>query len=543
VIEGQTYFLLVRTGAPLAGGTRARILLARPSGEIETTPLQNYTWGEGWTLAKVFEAGTRPYLIRYNADGRAHILAMKADGRVGSRVAWYATPEGNGMGNGSLGYRNGPIAWTSGWTTMEAFPAGDGNVYLFTLKSATGLMHMSRVQPMADVGPAVTHVDDHAATIWMGLVGGRLERRPTYTVEYRQQSGGGGWQTAAMELRAAAHPPGETGPAQDYYVAGVAGLSTLEPRQRYDYRVLAGREQISSGEFATSPSPGSRMSFRALVASCMDLQDSRWNHATTLKPDVVLLLGDTAYVNSTDRSMHWAEHLQQRAVPSFARLIASVPTFAQWDDHDFGPNNETGLSVGSARRDESRDTFRELFPNPLRPNASGGNYFRLRWGSVDFFVLDGRFYAHRHDSDDGSKLLGSTQWDWLEQELEGSTATFKVITSGITLSEDVTESWRGGYRGELTKLLKLIKEHAGVFVVTGDVHYCTIRRHDRIWDVDVKLRYPLYEVISSGVTSCNHSFATLDFDFASDPARVTASVYRQDSTLRSSETFTASALR
>jgi alkaline phosphatase D len=316
---------------------------------------------------------------------------------------------------------------------------------------------------------------------------------------------------------------------------------------------------VGTGSFATAPAPGTLTNFKVLVASCMDLSDSRtqpaWATDAARACDFALLLGDTAYANTTDRSMQWAEHLQQRAVPSFRDLIASKPTFAMWDDHDFGPNNTTGRRVGDRDRDESRDTFRELFPNRLYANANGGNYFKLTWGVVDFFVLDNRYYADKNNAQ-GNELLGSTQWNWLANALEASTAKFKILTTGITLSDpSASESWAGYYPGQLARLAALARQHAGMLVLSGDIHKCKVVTHSGVIGGDplAILRYPLYEVVSSGVGKYteargsddghwDHAFAVLNFNVTGNTDQVTVKLYKHDGSERSERTILQSTL-
>jgi alkaline phosphatase D len=537
-VDGATHILLVRSGTAISG-VRARVFTLDANSIPQQT--KEYGWSAGWTGVTFIEAASRPYLLLYkSSNGHVHVHALQQDGGVGTRVAWYTEygHSNESEGTGSLAYRDGPRPWTSNWTILESFKAGNGQTRLFLLKSSTGKMILDPIYPMRDVGPAVTHASHDSATIWLGLVGGRRDRRPAYEIRYR--SGPGPWQNAPVSLTYPGGPQGEASPAQDYFVSAQANLTPLQPHQAYEYQVVAGGKPIGGGSFKSAPNPGSATNFRVAVASCMDVNKSRiqpaWNAVRGRQPDLLLLLGDSAYPNSTDRCMQWAEHLQQRAIPSFARVVSQVPTYAQWDDHDFGPNNCAGLEMATTYRTESRDTFRELFPHPLRTHEA--NYFKLTWGLVDFFLLDCRYYANRHNSGFGNQLIGPQQRQWLEQQLTASNAKFKIISTGITLRTDATENWRDDYGAELVKLIEVISHHSGVVILSGDVHWCDVRKHPTPF-FNALLptpKYPLYEVISSGMDSESSAntkgFALLDFELTPKAEKVQVSLIRSDNTLQ-----------
>jgi hypothetical protein len=329
VVRGKNYLILVRSGAALTDGTRMRVVPVGPDGKIAPA-VQSSPWSGGYVRASIINAEGRTYILLYNQDGRVHVHAIQADGTVGSRVAWYSTKTREGMENGSLAWRDGPIPWSEGWTSIEPYEAPDGRAYLFLLKKGeTATVQIHPIRPMKDVGPAVTHVASDTATVWMGLVGGNPALRSPLTFEYRETNGAA-WQSVPALLKYPTSPPSDTnGPPQDYYAAAV-GTVPVQPSRRYDYRVKSGSSMVGGGSFSSAPSPDSRSNFKMVVASCMDLGKSRgqpaWKHILAAKPAFVLLIGDTAYANTTDRSMQWAEHVQQRSVPSFADLISKVPT-------------------------------------------------------------------------------------------------------------------------------------------------------------------------------------------------------------------------
>lgn len=125
----------------------------------------------------------------------------------------------------------------------------------------------------------------------------------------------------------------------------------LAPATAYEYRILAGDLEVAGSTFTTAPEGRAR--FRAAVASCMQIHDHQPSF-TLLEdelagageglPNLQLLLGDNVYTSErpVSRDHFWRKHVNQRNVPEFAEVIARVPTFAIWDDHDYGPNDADG---------------------------------------------------------------------------------------------------------------------------------------------------------------------------------------------------------
>ena len=124
-------------------------------------------------------------------------------------------------------------------------------------------------------------------------------------------------------------------------------------------------------------------------------------------------------------------------------------------------------------------------------------------GDIEVFLLDTRWFAATETSPfDESKptLLGARQWKWLEERLRESTATFKVIASGMIFNDAVrpfkTDYW-GHYPHERDALFSMIGDlgATGVVLVGGDIHRHRIVRHDS----KAQAGYDLVEFISSPV--------------------------------------------
>lgn len=519
---GQTCVFLLRS-TPGTDGCHAHVFRLEDDGRLGVR-LAQYRWSSGWTVARAIRAADRDYLFLLKRDtGVVHVNAITPAGHIGQLVfALDREPSyhgGSAFGTGSMASQNGPVPWTSGWSDV-AVVVMEGQCSLFVLKTTLSgdqkkRAKMIRLAPMVPVGPMVLGVTDHAATVWVGTAGPAVSAQ----VEYGQAGG-----------RTRRVPVVFGGDLQAYYRAGTARLASLASGARYDYTVTFDGQPFGSGSFRTAPGPG-RGRFTVAVVSCIDLSDPRqqpaWTHLRAQSPDLLLLIGDNAYANTTMRSMIWAEHLQQRGVEGFANVIRDIPVFATWDDHDFGPNNASGADVERTHRQESRDTFVELFAGlPLVDDE--GIQGAFVWGDVAFFMLDVRYFRHHYHAGVPAvrDLLGESQWQWLEDALLASEARFKVIVSGTTLDSHETETWADDYPREWGRLRRLVERVHGVVVASGDIHCCRIMSHP------LDSGRLLWEIISSAMTGQSgndHAFVTLTFDTrVAGVETVCARRFRQD---------------
>jgi alkaline phosphatase D len=196
---------------------------------------------------------------------------------------------------------------------------------------------------------------------------------------------------------------------------------------------------------------------------------------------------------------------------------ASIPMFAQWDDHEVTNNWWPGEDLTGAkhRRLQYQDkttlglmaraarAFHEYIPIRPTPAEAGRVYRNFSYGPLlDVFLLDMRSY--RGPNGEGREetygpaayFLGPEQVAWLKRELQSSRATWKVIAADQPLSlivyEDFVRRWGveaiaqgtdGPPRGrelEISDLLSFIKRTGvrNTVWLTADVHYTAAHYYD-----------------------------------------------------------------
>lgn len=237
----------------------------------------------------------------------------------------------------------------------------------------------------------------------------------------------------------------------------------------YFYRVryrAPGSASFSAGDehrFRTARRAGQSFSFAVQADPHLDENSSPTVYAQTLaniladQPDFMVDLGDASMAdkcavqgdvlcgrpNPATNDAIFARNLLQRSY--FERVAHSVPLFMALGNHE----GEAGwLEDGTANNISVWDTLarKTLFANP-RPDSfySGSsveapfvglreNYYAFTWGDALIVVLDPFAYTTRKptratDDEMWRWTLGETQYRWLRQTLETSTARFKLVFS------------------------------------------------------------------------------------------------------------------
>lgn len=326
--------------------------------------------------------------------------------------------------------------------------------------------------PLPEVlGPILGHTEPTAAHLWL---------RPSSTGEYMLE-------IEPLAGGRAITVPGEAREADDLCIHWrVDGLQAATP---YRYRIRSG-DRVLAGDpgqvFTTPPPPDAPSRVRFAISSCAkEDAGSRavWKRMAEEEVDGVVLIGDTPYIDSTELEVQTRRHREFAAVPEYQQLLCSRSCWWTWDDHDFGINNCSGLIPG---KENSRLVYTRYRPQASYGDGNNGIYTRFRYGPVEVFLLDTRWFAMTEASYARSgypTLLGASQWAWLKRGLLESDAPFKLLACGMIWDDkEVTntqnDSW-GAYRHERKALEQFIAEHRipGVVLVGGDIHSSRVLRY------------------------------------------------------------------
>jgi alkaline phosphatase D len=250
--------------------------------------------------------------------------------------------------------------------------------------------------------------------------------------------------------------------------------------------------------------------------------------AADKKLDAFIFLGDNIYGDTDNMDTLRNKYARWMAQPDYKKLESSTKIFATWDDHDFG-RNDAGMYYPWKK--ESKEIFLNVFKEPKESERRKHDgiyktvYIKTADKVIQVILLDVRTFRNNlllytkgdslprkeyfytpdykpHTSAD-STLLGTEQWQWLQEELK-KPADLRLICSGSQFGIEYNgyEAW-ANFPHEQKKMLELIKNTKanGILFLTGDVHYAEISK------VEEKGLYPLYDITSSGITS-TWDFAT-----------------------------------
>jgi alkaline phosphatase D len=270
---------------------------------------------------------------------------------------------------------------------------------------------------------------------------------------------------------------------------------------------------------------------RIAFGSCAEVARPQpvWGPILARSNDLFIFLGDNIYADTHDMAALRAMYAQLAAIPGVAKLRATTPVVAVWDDHDYGENDAGGEYPF---KDESRKIFLDFWDEPAgSPRRERDGVYAswvfgepgkrvqvilpdLRYNRTPLTPLHARSADYDHwaqaqvaaglampgpyvrNPDPKATMLGERQWQWLERQLEVP-AELRLIGSSVQVLADFT-GWEGwaNFAHDQQRLIDLIrrKRANGVLFLSGDIHYAELSK------LDVNVPYTLWDLTSSGLT-------------------------------------------
>jgi alkaline phosphatase D len=274
---------------------------------------------------------------------------------------------------------------------------------------------------------------------------------------------------------------------------------------------------------STAPAQDAAPLTRIAFGSCAHQTKPQpiWDAVLDYRPELFVFLGDNVYGDVTSAAMTELReaYASTAEIEGYAKVRATVPVLATWDDHDYG-KNDAGAEF--AHKDAAKRLFLDFWQVPQQDprRTREGVYHAETFGPegmrVQVILLDTRSFRsplrstsepgppgkgpYLPDPDPAKTMLGAAQWDWLRVQLTQPAELRLIVSSVQVLAEGHGwEGW-GNLPLERKKLLDLIAETraGGVIFLSGDRHVGAL--YQRRADV----RYALYEITASGI---NMSYA------------------------------------
>jgi alkaline phosphatase D len=317
-------------------------------------------------------------------------------------------------------------------------------------------------------GPMLGAVHPHGAHLWVRTLKPAAVTVQVHSDEAQQTFG-----------------PVHTSFASD--LAAVVRIDGLEPNTRYDYRVLVdGRlaPQPTNAQLVTAPPDGANGTRRLAFGG--DFHRRGMAHRPLIEqilerdPLAMLLVGDLVVSDRfTHLGLHRADYLLRDTLPPWRQLVAQVPVYATWDDHDYLDNDLGGRERGVSRQQQIGiwEVFRRSWNNPAYGFADDrrGVFLHTRIGPVDVIMVDNKFFRDRGYGDGPSTLLGTDQMQWLEEQLLTCKAPFIILSCGTMWTDHVSsgkDSWGRFAPADRERIFTLIEEEriGPVLLISGDRH-------------------------------------------------------------------------
>ena len=250
-----------------------------------------------------------------------------------------------------------------------------------------------------------------------------------------------------------------------------------------------------------------KIAFTSCIDAIDDPSQAVWGRIRKLAPDVLVLLGDTMYMDygiallGSDRPVGWlckladetfATTMHERyklqwSVKSFRDLLAGAVQLAMvWDDHDFAWNNARGrgtekhFAVSREKRLIAQGLFRQFRMACAQMNVSTypampplhvllgadetGIHTSFDRDKIRFIMLDGRSFREDPNTGPDAQMLGLAQREWLRHQVSAWEGLVVICSGSVMTGSE--ESWDKYV--DYAWLLGLPAGH--IIVLSGDIH-------------------------------------------------------------------------
>lgn len=330
--------------------------------------------------------------------------------------------------------------------------------------------------PCLQAGPMLGHVQHDRAWIWV-----QASKETKWRVEISDHAdfeNSTSWEGGNIDAISA--------------FTSAVEVTGLKPKTEYYYRIWFGDREVTSIPLASFTTPDLAKTagkIRVAFSSCVgrlpeDSSAAFGEMADRANFDLLLMLGDNHYGDTTDLERQRLYYTAHRKITGYRDLGAKRPIYAIWDDHDFGPNNSDSTAEG---KENSLQAFREYWRNTPRVEEAEDPaiYFKFERAGVEFFMLDVRWHRSPNRATDGPEktMLGQKQLEWLKRSLKQSTAKIKLLASGSEWqTKGHADSWTSFEQERRLIWDWLEKEKIpGVIFLSGDRHFSAGYHIRNLW--------------------------------------------------------------
>lgn len=267
----------------------------------------------------------------------------------------------------------------------------------------------------------------------------------------------------------------------DSGLMGTILVEGLKPSTRYYYTVMVDGEEGMLRPYASFETPvraGEPSRMRVAFTSCFGrsgkMATAGWAQmAGNANADVILMLGDNHYGDTTETGRLRSFYYSQRATAGFRAATRGTASYGIWDDHDYGPNDSDRTAKG---KENSLKVFKEHWGNPsYGEKDNDGIYTTWVRGQVQFVLLDSRYHRDPNGQKDSAEktLLGVKQKAWLKKVLKESKAKIKLVSLGSEFQLNGHKDSFSSFKFEQKAFFDFLRDEQieGVILLSGDRHF------------------------------------------------------------------------
>ncbi|WP_299455478.1 alkaline phosphatase D family protein [uncultured Microscilla sp.] len=275
-------------------------------------------------------------------------------------------------------------------------------------------------------------------------------------------------------------------------------------------QACAQKEELKTSTSSHSSSDQQKADLVIAFGSCNKqyMAQPLWQDIAQNNPTLWVWLGDNIYGDTQNMELMKSKYDQQLRNQGYKKLMEKVKVIGTWDDHDYGVNDGGGEFPKKKESQQLMLDFLKYPANsPVRQQEGVYNSYTITKGghAVKVILLDTRYFRGTlkrvngvYQTNTTGTMLGKTQWQWLENELNNSQADVNIIGSSIQFipEEHRFEKW-ANFPKERQRFLDLIAKTRAknVVLISGDRHIAEVSKYEA-----GNLSYPLYEITSSGLT-------------------------------------------
>ena len=282
-------------------------------------------------------------------------------------------------------------------------------------------------------GPMLGDLTSSSVSIWM-----HLARPDIVSIRVKARDGGGSGVTFES-------------PSQAEIMT--VRCDGLKPSTSYNYQVFNSQKVLlGEGQFITAPDENSNETFRMAFGADFHKIGMYRHELMKLIQErgsrTMFLIGDSSVDGRKDDfALIDTDYLLRDLSPPLQQLMANVPVYATWDDHDYWGNDASGTRTKGKKPidvDGLRKAWKSHWNNPQRAVERQGIYFQTQIGPVHYIALDTRSCRLNDKQGELNSFLGVEQMKWLKDQISKSTAPFMIISSGTMWTDHISkgkDSW------------------------------------------------------------------------------------------------------